>query len=188
MSSERSWSTEIKAEFGKQQVSPFTLVELLFDAGPLRLHDGVGDLAWNGETWTGAGEAGAISVIRESTELRANGVSLTVTGVDSQIIAIALDHPYQGRPVKIYLGFFDDAGAIITAPVAVFSGRMDTMTIRDEGRTATVVVQCESRLIDLERPRERRYTTEDQAIDYAGDLGFEFVESLQDASVVWGRS
>jgi len=186
--SERTWSTAIKAEFAKQQVHPFLMVELAFDSGTLRLHDGIGDLSWDGQTWTGAGAAGSIGAVKETSEIRANGVSLTVSGVDSSIIAVALDQAYQGRIAKIYIGFFDQDGAIIADPLPIFVGKMDTMTMRDEGSIATVTIQCESRLIDLERPREFRYTAEDQNIIYTGDKGFEFIESLQDASIVWGRS
>jgi hypothetical protein len=46
---------------------------------------------------------------------------------------------------------------------------------------------AESRLIDLERSRERRYTSEDQKIDYPNDKGLEFIADLQDKEIVWGR-
>ena len=42
-------------------------------------------------------------------------------------------------------------------------------------------------LIDLNRSRVRRYTNEDQQIDYPTDVGFEYVQSLQDFEIKWGR-
>jgi len=69
----------------------------------------------------------------------------------------------------------------------MFSGRMDTMSIKDSGDTANISLTAESRLIDLERSRERRYTSEDQKIDYPNDKGLEFIADLQNQEIVWGR-
>jgi len=68
----------------------------------------------------------------------------------------------------------------------VFSGRMDVMSITEDGDSCTITMTAESRLIDLERPRLRRWTSEDQKGLDATDKGFEFVNSLQEASIKWG--
>ena len=41
-------------------------------------------------------------------------------------------------------------------------------------------------LIALERPKQRRYTAEDQKDEFAGDTGLDQVVALQDAEIVWG--
>jgi hypothetical protein len=43
-------------------------------------------------------------------------------------------------------------------------------------------------MIDLQRPRERRYTHEDQQIDHPGDMGFEYVSQLQELNLAWGKA
>jgi hypothetical protein len=58
----------------------------------------------------------------------------------------------------------------------------------EQAETATVSISYEGRLIDLERPRARRYTHDDQQIDFPGDRGFEYVPTLQEWNGVWGRS
>ena len=40
-------------------------------------------------------------------------------------------------------------------------------------------------MIDLQRPKSRRYTKEDQQIDFPTDLGFDFVPELQDIQIIW---
>jgi len=35
---------------------------------------------------------------------------------------------------------------------------------------------------------DRRYTNEDQQLDYPGDRGMEFVSSIQDVTIYWGRT
>jgi len=41
-------------------------------------------------------------------------------------------------------------------------------------------------LIDLERARVRRYTPEDQKINFPNDKGLDFVSDLTDKVVQWG--
>ena len=60
------------------------------------------------------------------------------------------------------------------------------MTIKDNGEIATITVTAESKLIDLDRSRERRYTSEDLKIDFPDDKGLEYIDDLQDKEIVWG--
>ena len=63
---------------------------------------------------------------------------------------------------------------------------MDVMTIDDNGETANISLTAESRLIDLERARERRYTSDDQKVRHPNDTGLDFVASLQEKEIAWG--
>ena len=60
--------------------------------------------------------------------------------------------------------------------------------VTEQAETATITIQAENRLVDLERPRIRRYSDEDQKSDTANasDVGFEFVPSLQDKVITFG--
>jgi hypothetical protein len=74
-----------------------------------------------------------------------------------------------------------------TGLTQIFSGYMDEMNIDEGPESGTIELKVENKLIDLERARTRRYTSEYQKSVYPGDLGLDFVESLQDKKVVWGR-
>ncbi len=78
-----------------------------------------------------------------------------------------------------------DAYAVVADPYLLFSGRMDTMNISDDGERANITVSCESRLIDLNRPKVRRYTQVDQQTEFSGDKGLDFISSLQEKSIRW---
>jgi len=169
-------------------VQPLLLVEMLFGSGPVRLWTGIGDFQWSNRTWTGTGTLLGLSPIEETTEVRANGVRLSLSGVPSDVLALALAEPYQNRPCSIFLAVQNtNTGALIADPYEVFRGRMDTMTIEEGGEDATVAIAAESRLLDLERPRERRYDHQDQQITASGDRFFEYVPSIQDTEIRWGR-
>ena len=64
---------------------------------------------------------------------------------------------------------------------------MDQMNIQEGADTCDVELKVENKLIDLERARVARFTSSYQKSVYAGDKGLDFVESLQDKDIVWGR-
>lgn len=169
-------------------VRPVLFYEGSFASGTVRLWTGLGTVSWNGQSWTGAGSLLGMSSIQETTEVRATGLTISLSGMPGSLISLALSQARQGADGLVYLGFLDSAGAIIADPSLAFSGRLDVPEIVDAGETCTISISYESRLIDLERPRERRYTSEDQRLDYPLDDGFNFVPGLQDALILWGRA
>ena len=183
----RSLTTEMQAVATAEVVRPIYLVDLEFSSGNVYLWSGIGDLAFNSNTYLGAGDLLSIGAIKESAELIANGAEVTLTGIKQSLLTIARDEPYQGRPLTIRLGAFDENGDLISSPVILFSGFMDTMTIADAGDTSVIKINAENKLISLQRTKVRRYTAEDQKIDYPNDKGFEFVSKIKDKEIVWGR-
>jgi len=162
------------------------LYEGEFASGWVRLWSGIGPLSWDGETWSGVGTLLGMSGADETTEVRAARLIISLSGVPSDLLAAALGDARSGKPGRVYLAFFT-GGSIVADPALHFEGRLDVPAIEDGPDTATISISYESELIDLERARERRYTPEDQSIDYPGDLGFAYVAALQDAQITWGR-
>lgn len=188
---------------------PFFAVEMLFDGGEvLRLWTGLGTLVYSGESWFGTGSLLQIDAIEETAEMAVKGASITLSGVPSTTISLALSEPYQGRVCNIYFGTFskgsllqengsfilkEDGGKIFledrkTNLTQIFSGFMDQMNIEETPETATIALLVENKLIDLERQRIARYTSEYQKARYSGDKGLDFIEGLQDKEIVWGRA
>jgi len=175
------------AETEKPVVRPILLAELDFVSGTKRLWSGVGNLDWNGVTWEGTGDFGRVSSIEETMELRAVGMSLQLAGVDADDLTEVIAEPIQGRRAKLYIGFRDINYVLVSDPVIIFDGRMDTVEIVDGGPTATITMKVENRLRDLDRARVRRYTHADQQARFSGDRGLEYVPSLQEIEIPWGR-
>jgi hypothetical protein len=168
-------------------VHPFFAIELNFDSGPLRLWTGVGTLTYDEQDYVGTGTLLAISSIEETSEIAVRGATLTLSGVPSEVISLALTSPYQGRVCNIYFGTKDKTLNTVSL-TSVFSGYMDQMNISEGQDTSTIELQVENKLIDLERARVARFTSSYQKSVYPQDLGLDFVESLQDKDIVWGRS
>jgi len=189
----RALSAEMLAVATADVVRPIYLVKAEFDSTPpedrnLYLWSGFGNLTFNGKNYLGVGNLLSISAVDESTDLKATGASIVLSGIQSPLLAIARDEDYQGRPITIYLGALDDTGDLIASPTVLFSGFMDVMTISEAGETSTISVTAENKLIAFDRSYVRRYTAEDQKIDYPNDMGFEFVAKIADQEIIWGRA
>ena len=194
----------------QEVVQPFFAVELMFDGNEiLRMWTGQGTLVLDdGTQWVGTGNLLDISSIEETSEMSVKGATLTLSGVPSEVLSLALSEPYQGRVCNIYFGTFSSGsllketgnyillqdGSRINVETGekgfnqLFSGYMDQMNIDDGPETSTIELKVENRLIDLERARVARYAQFYQKSVYPDDDGLKFVERLQTRKVPWGRS
>lgn len=178
----RSIPAAILAALGQPEVYPFYAVEMLFDSGAIRLWTGYGDRTIGGETYLGAGSVMSISGIDEVNDLSAKSATISLNGILSSIVSLALSEPYQRRVCRILWGVTN-----VSDFVEVFGGYMNTMAIEDSGETSNITLTVESKLIELNRPRVRRYTHESQKSRYPTDTFFSYVADLQDKDIVWGR-
>ena len=167
---------------------PALFVQAAFVSGPIYVWSGIGQITWNGQVWTGIGTLGSISTIEEGSTVAAKGITLTLSGIDASLLNDVMTEFQVGLPVSVTLGVFDTNNALIADPVCCFSGRMDQPTIDVTGTLATIAINCENRLVEMNVAVDRRYTDEDQQMDYPGDLGFQFVNGIQEAQIYWGRS
>lgn len=184
----RTIASGILSKLDDELVYPFYAVELQFDGNPVYAWTGVGTITIDGNEYIGVANMLQISDVEETQDIAARGMTLTLSGIPSDLLSLALTEPYQGRICKVYLGFMTSWENPDASPdtMEIFSGYMDQMTIDEGAETSMISVSVESRLIDLERPRNRRYTAENQKIRYSGDRAFDFVESLQDQRLAWG--
>jgi len=183
----RSLSASMVTEVTTAQLAPVLLASLSFST-PVYLWSGYGNLVYNSTTYLGLGTLGTISPLEETTDLAARGLTLRLSGVPTANVSLALTENYQGRECSIMFGVLSPtAGTLIASPVTVFAGRMDVMQITDDGNTAEITMTAESKLMDFKRPREIRYTDEEQQQLFPGDVGLEFVNDIQEKAIYWGN-
>lgn len=168
-------------------VRPVILCKLEYDGGPVLANTSPYKITYAGDDFLGVGNLGNISAVPESIELMSKGLTLTLSGIPSSMVSIALSENPQDRPATIWLAFLDENHKLIPDPVELFSGLMDTQSIK-MGDTAVVTVTVESRLADWERQRSLRFTHEEQQELFAGDMGLEFVAKIEDIEIIWGRA
>lgn len=181
----RDITTVLENALDDDVVYPFFAVEMLFDNNPARAWTGRGTATIDGNTYTGTIDVLDISAVEETSEIAARGAVLTLSGIPSASLSLALQEPYQGRKCTIYFGVRD--GTTYSNLTEIFSGYMDEMNIEEGPNSGTIELKVENKLIDLERQRVRRYTSAYQKTKYPGDKGFDFVESIQNKKTLWGK-
>jgi len=173
------------ANFANDEVNLFLATKLEFDSGTVRLWSGYQDATIGGDLYTGAGSLLSIGNVEESGEISARGTAIALTGIDASLISIALQENYQNRAATVLIGTLDSG---VFSTYTLFKGRMDVMEIDEGAETASIRVTAENNLIDLERPRSTRYTSEDQKTYFPNDLGLDYVADLQDRQINWGKT
>lgn len=193
--SSRDLTAGMAAEIVKKTVRPILLYECtLSDNTVARYWTGYGSLIWNGNTYTGTGNLIGITPVEETDDIKAAGVTATLSGVSSANVSLALQSLASGKQGIVRLAMLDSSNAIISTPRILFKGRLDGATSGGEDVTNPVLgIIYEHELSDLQRPREVRLTHEAQlaralAAGAPGDLGFQFIAQLVDWSVPWGKT
>lgn len=181
----RDLTAGMVTEVTGDSLSPRLLAYFDFPSGEVRVWTGLGNLSWDGETWSGIGTFGTFNPAQGGTDISAQGAEFGLSGIPSSLISAALGDAYQNRDCSVWLACLDSGGSVVSTPYQ-WQGRMDTMVIDEKGETSDIRLTAESRLIDLDRPRIRRYTNEDQQQEYGGDRGLEFVAAIADIPIHWG--
>lgn len=170
------------------QLAPFTATSMNFDSGSVRYWTGYGTITIDSNAYHGIGNLGSISAIEETEDLSARGITLQLSGIPSALVSLALTEDYQGRTASVMFGALDETTGAVIESITLFAGRMDVMTITDDGQNAIINFTVENKLVDFQRTRESRYTHEEQLRRYPGDNGLEYVTGLQDKTIYWGNS
>lgn len=194
----RTITVAADTELASSHVPAIMLVELDFPSGFFRLNNSGQTFDWDSKTWYAGGSLLSISDIEESASLEAHGVTLQLNAVslspitgspnEANIVQIARAQNYQGRSAKIWFAPLNETTyQPISDPVLAFEGRMNKMDYQ-VGEDATFSLACESRLVDWNRPRIRRYNDADQRARFPSDRGLEYIEQMVEKQLMWGMA
>ena len=168
-------------------IVPVHFLKIEYTSGTLYLNTSVRDITFNSDEYIGGSGIATISSIEESQELQASGIQLTVSGVSTSNVSIALTENFKNVDATLYLGFLNiNTYQLHDDPFIIFKGKVDTQDVQVDGETATILIEIENRLIDWERQRISRYTNNDQLQKFSGDVGLEFVQQLVEKELFWG--
>jgi hypothetical protein len=165
---------------------PCILVDLTLATGVIYIWSGVGMLPYNGHNYGGVGSLGSIGDVTESIDVKADGTTLELSGIDPILMNDCLNDIQLGAPVTIWLATLSDDG-ILGTPTPLFVGTVDKPAIPIQPDKLTLTLNLENRMINLQRASNRRYTAADQNYYYPDDSGMCHVESGNDVALVWGQ-
>lgn len=154
------------------------LYQLGFLSGDGFYWDGFGNLDAYHEIWTGAGTLVARGEIPFSTDDEAGQLVLTMSGVDSTVMAKvrAEEGEIYNQPIYIWGQFFDESLQLSDDRFLLFQGTMDvpTYTVNPSGARA-VTIPCEGEWTDRNDARNSLFSDADQNARFPGDRGLEYV-------------
>jgi len=158
-----------------------------FRSGTVRMWTGYGNITWDSQTWAGTGQLASIDRIDESAEVEAPGFSFSLTGIPSEILALASAEQYRYRKCELWQAVMNDEFTAVTASVRLFGGNMSHMLLADSGASGNVTLFAENELARLNQKNEIRYTDEHQRALFPTDTGLRFIHNTVDTAVFWGR-
>ena len=181
-------NTHLVNRLGADEQGIFVAVKAEFDTETIRIWNGTEDLVIDSATYLGAGSLLSIGAAEESSDLSSQGMNIVVSGMNKDVLDLALTESYQNRFITVFLGYLMGGSNEVAGTFTLFKGRMTSMSVNDTPDGATIAIDAENRLIDLERPSNLRYTKESQNFLHSGDTFFNRVATLQDKEIIWGRS
>lgn len=157
------------------------LVEMDFSGGTLYYTNWPVDVTVGATTYTGLGNLGAVGAISESEDGSSQTVDLELSQVNASLLSLALGNvnSYQDRPVRIYLALTDTNFVVSGAPVLVFSGYMDTVSIKRDGGTGKITMRCTTTGADVRKnPAALRLNDAQHQARYPGELLYQYTTDL----------
>ena len=163
------------------------LIDMHFNSGSLYLTSSrmdLEDLDSPPTLYTGIGLLGEIGAVEDKTGDIAN-LTLSLSGVDTSVIAIALGEQVRGGPLRMRLAVLSADTKTVLDVLPLWSGHMSTMQLAQQKNSATVKITAEHRGVLFNRPRPLRYTDADQQRLYPGDRCLEYIISQSQKEDVW---
>jgi hypothetical protein len=124
------------------------LLEFQFASGTVRLTTGAQDLSWGGFQWEAVGGLLEMGGVEETSDSRAQGVDVKLSGVDQTVLAVLLTSQYRGRTVTIWRAHLDDTtGQFVGDPLLLFQGlQLSPYTVDEERSRTAGTVRISTRL------------------------------------------
>lgn len=182
----RALDSSLSAALSSGLIIPVLLVDIAFKSSTQYIWSGVGTLAYNTHNYIGVGSLGKMGSVQEGVDVRADGTSITLSGIDPVLLNDCMTDIKPGAPATIYLGLLTQNGVLIGTPYKLYVGTVDQPKVSIGADTISITVALENRMVDLSRPSMRRYTSADQRLYHPQDSAFAFVEQLNDLALVWG--
>src|SRR5882762_6009719 len=85
-------------------------IQAHFTSGTVYLWNGLGNITWNSQTWSGVGSLVTISAVSESNDMSAKNLVLTLSSIPSTLLNQCLGEVRQNNLVQVWFGFIASDG------------------------------------------------------------------------------
>ena len=157
--------------------------ELEFESGWVRVHSGVGERIYNGQSYLGMGELGGIGQVTESASSSGNRMNLSLKVHDPALLGEAMNEDPNGNDCYIHLVAFDEHRRILEGADYVVDAEMVDMKIRrgdvKKNIPAIINITVNDWIERWAQPVDAPKTTDEaQQFMHPGDRFFDLVEII----------
>lgn len=169
-----------------------TLVDLAFSTGTLYYTTHSVRIAALSRTYL-AMPILSVSPVQESQVLTRDKMDISLPIVDTAMLAYTLGPAdvYRGREVRVYMQPINSQHVAVGDPLLFFIGTMENFEIqrnssRESKSSGSIVLRCHRKgMSQFKNEAPARMTHAQQLLDYPGDLGLEYTESLAANPPAW---
>lgn len=192
MSLTRNLPAALASEVAKQGWHPCILAYVDWPTGTVRAHSGVGDIVYDGNTYTGVGAFGRISAPSETRSGVARRLTVSLFAARDSIIgeAIAGSNARQ-REGEFFFGAVTErsGNVLVSDPVSFFRGTVDAVTFELSAVDPEGVLSVEAALQlsfvsgpSLRRFASQYHSAEDQARLFPADTAGRLIQAAEAAA------
>tara|TARA_Y100000004_G_scaffold140463_1_gene159601 strand:- start:793 stop:1446 length:654 start_codon:yes stop_codon:yes gene_type:complete len=203
------FNTSNTGELQKTATQTVHLIELHFDPTNsiadienIYLTDCFFDLTYDSDTapdtgtntYSSVGNILSISPVQESTQLRVNTLTATLSGVDNAIMQDVLHYDIVNTRVVIYRAFLNNNTFNTSKVYMMFDGIMKSWSVKEAVDTATISANISTHWANFEQKAGRKTNSTSQqntrqynttATFFTKDRGFEFASAMIN-DIAWG--
>lgn len=178
------------------------LYEIEHSGGTIRVTNSNADVVALSQTWIAIGGSLIHSGAPDTSDRRAQGIELSLFGVNQQIIAAIQNNQFRGRPITIYLLHFDPDTGVQDTTDLIFQGRQNGDYRVTESRdhestssggvvTVTTRIGADTAMINRKVSTRCNVNSHEEMIRRSGvaspdDKFFSRVASLEGKPIFWG--
>lgn len=156
-------------------------------ADPIRVWSGFSLLTFDGRTFEPTGEHGLVRIAGGALGGSAQGITLTLSGIDPETLALVSEDDVQGAPTTLWRLIFSGDGLTLLDFHVWARGRLDQLIREEEiGGTASLSVQLETAARGLGRRGARLRSDADQRLVKPNDGFFRNIAFAGQKTLYWG--
>jgi len=168
------------------------LIEMDFSGGMVYATTAPVNVDYGGHSYTGLGNLVQVGGLSESENNSAEKLSVSVSVVDSTMLALVLvdANTYRGRSITLRLQLLTETFAPIGTPVKRWAGAMNPAKVTRGGHggenTGRIELPCSR--YGMARARNYqglRHTHAQQLLRFPGDVGLQYMQDLIEKPALW---
>lgn len=183
------FTAEEVERLASKEIRMAPLVKMEFEGDTAYCWNGYTEITTGGNTYLPMYGAASINGLGFSGGTASENVTVSLSGLPDEGLpvlaqALAASNSISQKMLTAYIQFFDVNWQPEGPPIGIFYGFMQppqitrTAATETEGATQSISIVAENVLFNRSKPKNGRYTDQDQKRRSPTDRGFEFVKSL----------